>query len=63
MHSIPNRLARPCTRFSTINIFRGYSSRDKSATDTRNADLRTRLLEELKISLKVRGFLHVQIGF
>jgi hypothetical protein len=43
-------------RFSTVNTFLGHSSRDINAADTRNTDLRTCLLEELKISLKVRAF-------
>lgn len=37
----------------------GYERALAKVTDSRTADLRTRLLEELKISLKVRNFQYV----
>ena len=67
MLSLPSRPTRlwfsSRARFSTANTFLGHSSRDNKTVATRNADLRTRLLEELKASLKVWGFLRVQSGF
>jgi hypothetical protein len=54
----------PRSRFSTVNTtFLSHASRDINAADTRNADLRTCLLEELKISLKVRAFPACPIRF